>query len=75
MAKVTLQGKETNTNGDLPIEGSDAPGFSLVNNKLDDVTLASYVGKKKLLNIIPSLDTEVCALSTKIFNDAALAVL
>ncbi len=71
MAKISLQGKETNTNGDLPNKGDVAPDFTLVNARLGDVTLASYKDKKKLLNIFPSLDTEVCALSTKKFNDAA----
>ena len=71
MAKITLQGKEINTNGELPKAGDTAPDFSLVNAKLGDVSLASYKGKKKLLNIVPSLDTEVCAISTKKFNDAA----
>lgn len=71
MATITLQGKEINTNGEIPKAGDDAPEFSLVNAKLGDVSLASYKGKKKLLNIVPSLDTEVCAISTKKFNDAA----
>ncbi|HEY5702838.1 MAG TPA: thiol peroxidase [Gammaproteobacteria bacterium] len=71
MAKVTLQGKEINTNGDLPAVGTDAPDFVLVDGKLNDVSLAAYAGKKKLLNIVPSLDTPTCATSTKKFNDAA----
>lgn len=71
MAKISLQGKEVNTNGDLPKVGDDAPDFSLVNARLGDVSLGSYKDKKKLLNIVPSLDTEVCATSTKKFNDAA----
>jgi thiol peroxidase len=71
MAKITLMGNEINTNGDLPKAGDAAPDFSLVNEKLNDITLGNYKAKKKLLNIVPSLDTEVCALSTKKFNDAA----
>jgi thiol peroxidase len=71
MAKISLGGKETTTNGDVPKAGDAAPEFSLVNAKLGDVSLANYKGKKKLLNIVPSLDTEVCAISTKKFNDAA----
>lgn len=71
MAKITLQGKEINTNGNLPKVGDDAPDFSLVTEKLGDVSLGNYKGKKKLLNIVPSLDTDVCAISTKKFNDAA----
>lgn len=71
MAKITLMGKEINTNGDAPKVGDTAPDFSLVNAKLSDITLNSYKAKKKLLSIVPSLDTEVCAISTKKFNDSA----
>jgi len=51
--------------------GDAAPAFSLVNGKLEDVTLASFAGKKKILNIVPSLDTPVCATSTRKFNEEA----
>jgi thiol peroxidase len=71
MAKISLRGKETNTSGEFPKIGDDAPDFTLVNATLADMSLASYKDKKKLLNIVPSLDTEVCAISTKKFNDAA----
>ena len=71
MATITMFGKTITTRGDVPIVGESAPDFSLVNAKLGDVTLAKYQGKKKLLSIVPSLDTEVCAISTKKFNDAA----
>ncbi len=71
MASVTLQGNACNTNGDLPAVGSTAPDFHLVDGKLNDVHLADYSGKKKLLNIVPSLDTPTCATSTKKFNDFA----
>jgi thiol peroxidase len=68
MATITLQGNACNTNGELPGVGSTAPDFTLVDAKLNDVHLADYAGKKKLLNIVPSLDTPVCATSTKKFN-------
>jgi len=71
MAKITLQGNAINTNGELPKVGDNAPEFSLVNSELGDVSLATYAGKKKLLSIVPSLDTPVCATSTKKFNDSA----
>ncbi|MGA7799831.1 MAG: thiol peroxidase [Gammaproteobacteria bacterium] len=71
MATITLQGNEIHTNGDLPAVGSAGPDFKLVDAELNDRTLADYQGKKKLLNIVPSLDTPVCATSTKKFNDAA----
>jgi len=68
MATFTLQGNETHTNGDLPAIGSAAPDFHLVTTKMADVHLADYQGKKKLLNIVPSLDTGVCLTSTKTFE-------
>jgi len=71
MATVTLKGNPINTNGELPAVGSQAPDFRLVTTDLADVTLGDYAGKKKLLNIVPSLDTPVCATSTKKFNDQA----
>ena len=51
--------------------GSKAPDFSLVNSKLTDVTLATYAGQKKVLNIVPSLDTPTCAASTRKLNEEA----
>ena len=70
MADITLKGNSIHTNGDLPAVGSTAPDFSLVAQDLSDVSLADYAGKKKLLNIVPSLDTAVCATSTQKFNSA-----
>ncbi len=69
MATVTLQGNPFNTNGDLPAVGSAAPDFNLVTKDLGDVSLKTYAGKKKLISIVPSLDTGVCATSTKVFNE------
>ena len=71
MAKITLHGNEFHTNGDLPAAGQQAPDFVLVDGELNNVNLGNYKGKKKLLNIVPSLDTPVCATSTKRFNEAA----
>ncbi len=68
---VTLGGNPIDVAGTFPKVGDTAPDFKLVNKDLADVSLADFAGKKKLLNIVPSLDTTVCALSTKKFNDAA----
>lgn len=68
MAQTALKGNACNTNGDLPSVGASAPDFKLVTTDLRDVSLADYAGKKKLLNIVPSLDTDVCATSTRKFN-------
>jgi thiol peroxidase len=70
MATVTLKGNTCNTSGELPAVGTTAPDFKLTTGALADVTLAEYAGKKKLLNIVPSLDTAVCATSTQKFNAA-----
>ena len=71
MAKISLKGNAISTNGDLPKVGSPAPDFKLVDGDLNDVSLEDFRGKKKLLNIVPSLDTGVCATSTKKFNEHA----
>ena len=71
MAEITLQGNPCHTNGDLPKPGSKAPDFDLVDKDLKDTSLATFRGKKKLLNIVPSLDTPTCAISTKKFNEHA----
>lgn len=68
---VTLGGKPVKIEGVFPKVGDKAPAFSLVNKDLEDTTLASFAGKKKVLNIVPSLDTPVCALSTRKFNQQA----
>lgn len=71
MATITLKGQEIHTSGELPAVGSKAPDFVLVDRDLNDRTLADFRGRKKLLSIVPSLDTPVCATSTRKFNDHA----
>ncbi|MCB1934754.1 MAG: thiol peroxidase [Nitrosomonas sp.] len=68
---VTHLGNPIRIEGTFPQVGQKAPAFSLVNRDLKDVTLAAFAGKKKVLNIVPSLDTPVCALSTRKFNQQA----
>jgi thioredoxin-dependent peroxiredoxin len=71
MAQVTLKGNPIQTNGELPAVGAAAPAFKLTGSDLKDVSLADYRGKKKVLNIVPSLDTPTCATSTRKFNQQA----
>ena len=71
MAKVSLHGNACHTNGDLPAPGASAPDFKLTDGELGDHGLGDYAGKRKLLNIFPSMDTPTCALSVKKFNDYA----
>ena len=71
MATITLQGNEIHTSGELPRVGSKAPDFRLTGKDLKDFSLGDWSGRKKLISIFPSIDTPVCALSTKKFNDHA----
>ncbi len=68
MVKVTLKGNPVNTSGDLPLKGSLAPDFTLVKTDLSNLTLSDLKGKKVVLSISPSLDTSVCAVSARKFN-------
>ena len=74
MATITFKGTPINTIGNLPAAGSAAPDFSLTKGDLSDVSLKDFEGKKKLLNIVPSLDTGVCAMSARKFNQEAAKV-
>lgn len=74
MAKVTLGGNPVSTSGELPAVGSKTPDFKLTNTDLADVSLASYAGKKLVLNIFPSIDTPVCATSVRKFNSEAASI-
>jgi thioredoxin-dependent peroxiredoxin len=74
MATVTLKGNPIHTNGALPAKGAPAPDFKLTGGDLKDVSLAAFQGKRKVLNIVPSLDTAVCAVSTRKFNERAGAL-
>ena len=69
MAEITLKGNPIHTNGDLPAVGSVAPDFRLTTKDLNDVGLDDFAGKRKIVSIVPSLDTGVCAESTKKFNE------
>lgn len=69
MAEITRKGIPIHTNGELPAVGSVAPDFRLTTSDLDDVGLDDFAGKRKILYIVPSLDTGVCAESTKKFNE------
>lgn len=71
MATVTLRGNPVEVAGTLPARGAKAPDFSLTNGELKDVGLAEFAGKRKVLNIVPSLDTPTCATSTRKFNAEA----
>jgi len=71
MATVTLRGNPVDVAGTLPARGAKAPDFSLTSGELKDLGLADFAGKRKVLNIVPSLDTPTCAVSTRKFNEEA----
>ncbi|MFC7420885.1 thiol peroxidase [Iodobacter arcticus] len=71
MSAVTLGGNAIEIKGSFPKVGDTAPDFSLVAKDLSDATLATFAGKRKILNIFPSVDTGVCAASVRRFNETA----
>jgi thioredoxin-dependent peroxiredoxin len=71
MSQVTLGGNPIDLAGAFPAAGQKAADFTLVGADLGDLKLASFAGKRKVLNIVPSLDTPTCATSTRKFNEAA----
>lgn len=71
MATVTFKGEPINVGGTFPRVGDSARSFMLVDKDLNDVSLSQFAGRRKILNIVPSLDTPVCAESTRKFNELA----
>lgn len=71
MQTIYFKGTPCHTYGSLPAVGETAPCFDLVGAQLNDVTCHDYVGKRVVLNIFPSLDTDVCARSVRHFNEVA----
>ncbi|MDE5774230.1 MAG: thiol peroxidase [Muribaculaceae bacterium] len=72
MAEVKFMGNPVRTLGELPAVGTDAPAFDLVAQDLSDIKLDDLKGKQVVLNIFPSLDTDVCAASVRRFNQDAV---
>jgi len=68
---TTLNGEPVRLYGEFPQVGKIAAAFSLVNKDLQNVTLDSFAGKRKVLNIVPSLDTPTCQASARRFNREA----
>ena len=71
MAQITFRGNPIHTSGELPAKGEKAPPFELVAGDLSTATLERYAGKKKIVNIFPSIDTSVCASSVRKFHEKA----
>lgn len=71
MSQVTFKGQPIQIDGKFPVVGSSAPAFALVAGDLSDATLSTFDGKRKVLNIFPSVDTPTCASSVRRFNESA----
>jgi len=71
MSSITFKGQEIRTSGELPPAGAEAPDFQLARTNLSEASLKDYAGKRKILNIFPSIDTGVCATSVRKFNEKA----
>ena len=71
MATTAFKSEPVNTVGDLPSVAASAPGFTLTGTDLADISLDSLAGQRVVLNIFPSVDTGVCAMSVRKFNELA----
>ncbi len=71
MKEITLKGKTIHISGKVPSVGENAPDFLLTKTDMSDVSLKDFKGKKIVLNIFPSVDTSVCAMSVRKFNEEA----
>lgn len=74
MATITLKGNPIHTSGELPKAGSSLQGWKLTKTDLSEVTQENYAGKRKILNIFPSVDTATCAMSVRKFNEKAASL-
>lgn len=74
MATITLKGNIVHTAGNLPETGQNAPDFWLVKSDMSELRLSELKGKRVILNIFPSLDTDVCAASVRKFNEKAVGL-
>lgn len=71
MTQITLAGNPIEVAGNFPALNATVENFTLVNNGLANVSLADFAGKRKVLNIFPSIDTGICATSVRVFNQKA----
>jgi len=74
MAETTFKGNPVHTNGNLPPEGKKAPDFTLTTTKLEDVTLQTFAGKRKVISTNMSFDTGTCANTARAFNEKAASL-
>jgi thiol peroxidase len=71
MTQITFKQEPITLVGEQVKVGQTAPDFSVLDNDLNEVTLANYEGQKKLISVVPSIDTGVCDQQTRKFNEEA----
>ncbi|HAV53792.1 MAG TPA: lipid hydroperoxide peroxidase, partial [Aequorivita sp.] len=71
MATIKLGGNNIETSGTLPKVGDTAPDFNLTAQDLSSKKLSDFKGSRVIMNIFPSIDTNVCATSVRKFNEKA----
>ena len=74
MSTIKLGGNNVETSGTLPKVGDSAPDFNLTAQDLSTKKLSDYKGSRVIMNIFPSIDTNVCATSVRKFNESASAL-
>lgn len=72
--KITMKGNPLKVEGRCIEEGTQAPSFTLTASDMSDATNATFSGKVLVLVSIPSIDTPVCAVETKRFNQEAASL-
>ncbi|MGX0610983.1 thiol peroxidase [Staphylococcus capitis] len=71
MTEITFKNDPITLSGQQVKEGDIAPDFTVLDNSLNQITLEDYKGKKKLISVVPSIDTGVCEQQTRKFNEEA----
>lgn len=71
MTEITFKNDPITLSGQQVKEGDIAPDFTVLDNSLNQITLEDYKGKKKLISVVPSIDTGVCDQQTRKFNEEA----
>ncbi|HET7561948.1 MAG TPA: thiol peroxidase [Rhodanobacteraceae bacterium] len=74
MSSTKFKGNPVTVDGHFPKVGDQAPAFKLIAGDLSEKSLADFAGKRKVLNIFPSVDTGVCAASVRHFNKEAASL-
>ncbi|MBQ7635367.1 MAG: thiol peroxidase [Bacteroidaceae bacterium] len=74
MMKTTFLGNPVSLLGEMPAVGDLAPDFEMVKGDLSTARLTDFRGKRVVLNVFPSMDTDVCAASVRRFNKEAAAL-